>query len=178
MFGNAHSLRTGLASGALLALALVGCGDDNPLSPEEQALAALRQTVAPFQDLGAAQQAGYAVIVADPNNGHTCLSEPQMGAMGVHYLNAANVDDTVIVTKPEVTIYEPQEDGSFKFVGVEYIIPYTIRPADQTPPVLFGQQFQHNPTFELWMLHVWVGRDNPSGLYATWNPSVTCEFGS
>ena len=178
MTRNTFLIGAVLICGGLVAVAAVGCSDDTPLSPDQQALAALRQTVAPFRDLHAAQQAGYQTVVTDPTNGKSCLSDPTMGAMGVHYLNTDNVDDAVVPTKPEVTIYEPQQDGSFKFVGVEFIIPYSIRGENETPPVLFGQQFQHNPTFQLWMLHVWVGRDNPAGLFATWNPDVTCQFGA
>jgi hypothetical protein len=29
-----------------------------------------------------------------------------------------------------------------------------------------------NEQLELWVLHVWLGRDNPAGLYASWNPDV------
>jgi hypothetical protein len=41
--------------------------------------------------------------------------------------------------------------------------------------VLYGQQFKQNDTFQLWGLHVWVWEENPSGLFANWNPRVTCK---
>ena len=84
--------------------------------------------------------------------------------MGVHYLNASLVSATPVVTQPQIMIYEPQQDGSTKFVGVEFIIPYSVHGEDQSPPELFGQQFMKNATFQLWGLHVWVGRTNPSGI--------------
>jgi len=28
---------------------------------------------------------------------------------------------------------------------------------------------------ELWVLHTWLWRDNPSGLHADWNPNVNCD---
>lgn len=96
--------------------------------------------------------------------------------MGIHYLNTSLVDDTVVVTRPEIMIFEPQRNGSLKFVGVEYIIPYTIHPASQNPPVLFGVKFTRNETFKLWALHVWIGRRNPTGEFATYNPAVSCKF--
>jgi hypothetical protein len=170
------SCRSALVCGALLGVALVGCSDSNPLTPQEQDLAALRRAVAPLQDLSAAQQAGYTVAVGDPSDGHTCFSNPPLGAMGVHYLSTSLVDDTVVVTKPEIMIYEPQQDGSSQFVGVEYIIPYSVHGENQPPPVLFGQEFMKNATFQLWGLHVWVGRTNPSGMFAMWNPDVSCQF--
>ena len=43
------------------------------------------------------------------------------------------------------------------------------------PPVLFGQEFKQNDTFQLWGLHAWVWENNPSGVFANWNPRVACE---
>lgn len=163
--------------GALPAVPLSGCSDsDDPVAPEDEAIEALRQAVVPFRDVNAAQGAGYDVVVAHPVNARTCLRDSELGAMGVHYLNGALVDDTVIATAPEVMIYEPQEDGSFEFVGVEFIIPFTIRAEDQPPPTLFDRAFRQNYTFNLWALHAWVGRDNPSGTFSDWNPDVSCRF--
>jgi hypothetical protein len=170
------SYRSALVCATLLGAALVGCSDSNPLTPQAKDLAALRQAVAPLRELSAAKQAGYTVAVGDPSDGHTCLSDPPLGAMGIHYLNTTLVDDTVVVSKPEIMIYEPQQDGSSQFVGVEYIVPYSIHGEDQSPPVLFGQNFTKNATFQLWGLHVWVGRNNPSGTFAMWNPDVSCQF--
>ena len=42
-------------------------------------------------------------------------------------------------------------------------------------PVLFGQEFKQNDTFQLWGLHVWLWKENPSGLFASWNPRVSCR---
>jgi hypothetical protein len=169
------SLRSAAACGLMLCLVALGINESQPLTPRGKDLEALRRAVADFHDLSAAQASGYTTAVGDPTDGHTCLSN-SMGAMGVHYLNKALVDDTVIVTKPELMIYEPQKDGSMKFVGVEYIIPYSIRGADQPAPVLFGQAFTKNDHFQLWGLHAWVGRKNPSGTFAMWNPDVSCQF--
>lgn len=59
-----------------------------------------------------------------------------------------------------------------KLLGVEYIVPGA--PTD-TPPVLFDQALHYNATFQVWVLHVWAWRDNPSGLFADWNPKATCD---
>ena len=91
-------------------------------------------------------------------------------------LNEALVDSTVSVTEPEVLVYEPQKNGRLRLVGVEYVIPYAIRGPEEAPPTLFGQEFLHNPTFGLWMLHVYAWKHNPDGIFATWNPAITCEF--
>jgi hypothetical protein len=162
--------------GGLLALSIAGFETANSTPRDDPALAQLRKAVAPLRNLTAAQKAGYKNVVADPTNGATCLADARMGGMGVHYLNSALVDDTVVVTKPEIMIYEPQKDGSLKFVGVEYIIPFKIRAATATPPVLFGQQFKKNDTFQLWGLHAWVGQNNRAGTFADYNPDVSCQL--
>jgi hypothetical protein len=172
---NTRLYRRALTCAGLLALSIAGFGAVNS-APKDDALTQLRKAVAPLRNLPAAQKAGYKNVVADPASGETCLHDSQMGGMGVHYLNTALVDDTVVVTKPEIMIYEPQKDGSLKFVGVEYIIPFKIRAETATPPVLFGQQFKKNDTFQLWALHAWVGRNNPSGTFADYNPGVSCQL--
>ncbi|HLB09606.1 MAG TPA: hypothetical protein VK617_08725 [Gemmatimonadaceae bacterium] len=169
------SLRSAGVYGLTLGLMVLGINEFHPLTPRGKDLEALRQAVAGFHDLSAAQASGYTTAVGDPTDGHTCLSN-SAGGMGVHYLKKTLVDDTVIVTQPEIMIYEPQKDGSMKFVGVEYIIPYSIRGADQPPPVLFGQAFMKIDHFQLWGLHAWVGRENSSGTFAMWNPDVSCQF--
>jgi hypothetical protein len=176
MVDNTRLYHGVLMGAGLLALSLAGFGAVNSRSPEDPGLVQLRKAVAPFHNLPAAQKAGYTTVVAHPTTGATCLADQQMGGMGVHYLNAALVDDTVISAKPEILIYEPQKDGSLKFVGVEYIVPFKIRAATATPPVLFGKQFTKNDTFQLWGLHAWVGRSNPSGTFADYNPDVSCTL--
>jgi hypothetical protein len=169
------SARSSLACAALLCAAAFACSDSTPVTQQDRDLASLKQSVAGLHDLSAAQTAGYSTAVGDPSDGHTCLSS-DAGGMGIHYLKTDLVNDTVIVDQPEILIYEPQQDGSMKFVGVEYIIPYSIHGADQAPPTLFGEQFMKNDHFQLWGLHAWVGKKNPSGTFAMWNPDVSCQF--
>jgi hypothetical protein len=169
------SHRASLALGSLLCVFVLGCSRSESQTPQSKDLASLRQAVSGLHELSAAQKAGYTVAVGHPTDGHTCLSDVS-GAMGVHYLNSTLVDSTVVVTKPQLMIYEPQRDGSTKFVGVEYIIPFKIRSATRQPPVLFGQSFQKDETFQLWALHAWIGRSNPSGMFAMWNPEVSCQY--
>lgn len=139
-------------------------------------LAALRRATARFHDAEAAAAAGYSILVTHPTTGAACLDHPTDGGMGRHMLNPALVDDAVSATEPEVIVYEPQKDGGLRLVGVEYIIPYAIRGPEEAPPTLFGQEFLHNPTFGLWMLHVYAWKHNPAGIFATWNSAITCEF--
>lgn len=177
MTHHRFSSRSALMYGAMFCAALIACSDSTTPTQQDKDVASLRHAIAAIQPLGAAQTAGYTVAVGDPGDGHTCLADPQAGAMGVHYLNTSLVSATPQVTQPQIMIYEPQQDGTSKFVGVEFIIPYSVIGEDQPAPELFGQPFMKNATFQLWGLHVWVGRSNPSGLFAMWNPDVSCQFG-
>ena len=115
-----------------------------------------------------------------------CVSGPDHGAMGIHYVNMALVGDgTVEPSQPEAVIYEPVGNAR-RLVGVEYIVDAPTWLADPAngglPPQLDGQAFQlvgvpnrygiPSPFFEL---HVWAWRSNPNGAFADWNNAVTCE---
>ncbi|HSQ28458.1 MAG TPA: hypothetical protein VLN49_01330, partial [Gemmatimonadaceae bacterium] len=131
-----------------------------------QDLAALRALTAPFHDLERASASGWSTQIT------SCLDSP-LGAMGFHYGNVAYIDGQVSVLQPELLMYEPERDGRFRFLGVEYIVPLSAW-TDPTPPMLFGREFHVNSDFGVWALHVWVGRENPLGLFADWNPKVSC----
>lgn len=100
------------------------------------------------------------------------------GAMGYHYGNVALIDGSVSVTAPELLLYEPQKNGRLRLVAVEYIIPYAAHSRDAAPPELFGQKFQQNDEAQLWGLHAWVWKHNPAGMFAPWNPHVSCKYAS
>jgi hypothetical protein len=95
--------------------------------------------------------------------------------MGFHYGNTMLIDGTARVDQPELLLYEPEQNGRLRLVAVEYIVPYAFHSRDAEPPVLFGQPFQRNDVFQLWGLHAWVWKDNPSGMFANWNPTVNCD---
>jgi hypothetical protein len=101
------------------------------------------------------------------------MENPPIGGMGVHYANTTLLDGSVTPLTPEVLIYAPGPNGSKKLVGVEFIIPFPAW-TSPTPPVLFGQTFAANQTFQVWALHVWTTLDNPNGLFTDWNPRVQC----
>lgn len=112
-----------------------------------------------------------------------CVSGPEQGAMGVHFVNFALVDGKPEAKAPEALIYEVK-DGRARLVGVEYIVPVDAwHPTEGEPPVpvLEGQVFHFNespnrfglPAF--YELHVWAWRDNPNGTFADWNPRVSCD---
>lgn len=131
-------------------------------------LATLRTATNPFHDLAAAQAVGY------PTATPPCVADSTMGGMGRHYLDRKSWDDTLVLTHPEMIIYAPDGPGKLKLVGVEYAIPFSVRPSTATPPRLFGQEFRRQEQNKYWYLHVWAWEKNPAGLFADWNPLVKC----
>lgn len=156
------------ACAGLLILLLAACGDDSPTDPVDQDLDELRDATESFQAFEASQDAGYTFLFMD-----MCMEDATAGGMGFHYVDTDLLDNSVEVAAPEALMYEPAAGGQLQLVGVEYVIPKD-QWTSQTPPELFGQQFKLN-AFDLWALHVWVWKDNPSGMFADWNPTVSCE---
>ena len=127
----------------------------------------VRKATAVFADVDAAKAAGY-----DLQFPAGCAKSPA-GAQGFHYLNQGLVDNKTDVLRPELVMYEPQADGSMVLVGVDYIIPFSEWKSPQ-PPVLLGIPMLRNEPLGVWALHIWAQRPNPSGLFAAWNPDVSC----
>ena len=130
----------------------------------------IRRVTAPFHDIEVARNAGWSTQIT------SCLVDPNgAGGMGFHYGNTTLIDGTAHVDKPQLLLYEPDENGRLRLLAVEYIIPYNFHSRDAAPTVLLGQQFLQFDAFQVWGLHVWVWKDNPSGLFAPWNPRVSCS---
>jgi hypothetical protein len=102
-----------------------------------------------------------------------CFDDPTKGGMGVHYINASLLDDTIDPLKPEALVYEVGRNGKLRLVAVEYVVPPSATwPADGAPPTLFGHEYTMHPTLGVWKLHAWIWRGNPSGTFADFNPRV------
>ena len=155
--------RTALLLTAVVLLA--GCGNDS--GTEAQDLATLRSLTEPYRSFDAGKAAGYDA----PFMG--CFANDS-GAMGIHYQNTGiDLTDTPTVSKPPFLMYEPLQDGTMQLVGVEYV---KAAPSTDPAPTLFEQSFTYNTGLQVWALHVWLWKSNPSGLYANWNPTVSCQF--
>lgn len=148
----------------------VACNDnDDVTAPALPAgVEELRASLAPYSSLALAKGAGYNTAITD------CMSNGDLGAMGIHWGNTALIDATLDANHPEVLIYEPGTDGQASLVGVEFLVPFSVLPKTSPAPVLFGQKFQVNDVFGVWALHVWTHRANPAGTFATWNARVHC----
>ena len=136
---------------------------------------AVRDATSQYIDVNNATAAGYGPFLG-------CVSGPDHGAMGIHYVNGGLVGDGEIdAAHPEALIYEPR-NGELRLVGVEFIVDAaTWLKTHPAAPVLEGQTFllvtSPNryglpPFFEL---HVWAWRDNPQGSFVDWNNKVSCD---
>ena len=132
-------------------------------------VADVRNATAKYHDLGKAEHAGYGRLLP-------CFDQPGVGGMGQHYVNTGLFDSEVDPRTPEALVYEVDGDR-LQLVAVEYIIPFSSW-TSQTPPRLFGMSFYRNESLELWALHAWVWRPNPTGMFANYNPSVKLCPGS
>jgi predicted small secreted protein len=140
--------------------------DDTAVDPTE--IAAANLATAGFQDVAVAEAAGY----GNTMEALGCFENPEMGGMGLHYLRDDLMDDVVDVAEPEALVYELDAGGEITaLVAHEYIVPVEAW-TDEEPPSLFGVEFHQHPVLPLWVLHAWIWKDNPIGMFEDWNPKV------
>lgn len=177
---------TALVLGALLftgtaALAAVG-GATDPETLEE--LAQVRQATTKYHDVEAAIADGYVPV------------GPFVPGMGFHYVNGALLADGFDLTAPEVLLYAPTGEGGVGLVGVEYSVvgpvPAGFSGSDDEwelheaschytdlteEPCTTLADADPSKTLEFWhpdfqILHVWVWKGNPEGIFHHTNPLV------
>lgn len=114
-----------------------------------------------------------------------CVSGPDSGAMGLHFVNDELVGSGVIdPNHPQIVIYEPAADGTLKLIGADFLViaeQWDSDPSHHGPPELMGQLFHYFeapnrfglPAF--YTLHVWAWKDNPNGAFVNWHPDVNCS---
>jgi len=133
----------------------------------QSAVKEARQGTARFHQISHAEASGYGSTLDLLG----CFENPGVGGMGLHYLNAGLLDGTVEAGEPEALVYEMRADGQLKLVGLEYLVPAEL--VDPTnPPQLFGRHFHPHPVLPFWIMHAWIWRPNPSGMFMDWNPNV------
>jgi hypothetical protein len=137
----------------------------------------VRNATARYLDINVALAEGF--VPATP-----CVSGPDTGAMGVHFVLPARISGGVLnAEQPEALIYEPMSNGAMRLVGVEFIVLESVWAAKNPPPsvpALDGNLLNYIaypnryglPAF--YEIHVWAWQDNPKGSYADWNTRVTC----
>lgn len=174
-----------------------------PASGAEPDLLALHQATERFRDVDVALAEGY--IRDPMNVCDTAESlgrPPEIGVMGIHYfrpdLLGISAPPNPRVTgngvhtdfwTPSILIYEPKADGSLELVAVENLVfKDAWEAAGNTElPTFHGVAYDHmfddlatkideahmfEPHYDR---HVWIFRDNPNGVFAQFNPNVSCE---
>lgn len=175
------SLGRSLTLVAAVAL-IAACTDDAPLAPNgaqparahlatlpgidtDGAIATLQRVTARYHRLSDAIADGFILL-------HPCEVRGNEGPVGTVYVHLGRLMDGVIDPEsPDALIYEPEGNGAFKLVGVEFAIPKLLSPQ---PPSFLGATFQSEDEFGVFALHAWVWRNNPTGLFAETNPRVSC----
>src|ERR1044072_4092888 len=187
-----------LAALPLLAGAPAAAHEDDPVTSSacvevtcgdrcQEAVSTARRATAAYQRENRALADGF---FATP----VCVAVPGAGAMGVHYVNPDRMADLdVDARKPEILVYGLNADGGRFLVALEYFAPVLSNGqpwrggpggpppgGDNPPPVLFGRTFDgplpgQGPGMPWnYSLHVWAWKHNPSGLFAPFNPRLSC----
>lgn len=190
-----------LLAGALAAAALSRTGTSAPESGEPS-LEDVRRATERFKDVNVAIAEGFVRDPMNLCDTASMMGRPaSLGAMGIHFFRpdllgitappSPRVNGTGTHTDfrtPSILIYEPQADGSLRLVAVENLVfKASWRAAGHTAPPSFhgvpydsmvddpatsiDEAHMFEPHFDR---HVWIYRDNPNGVFAQFNPAVTC----
>jgi len=135
-------------------------------------VAAVRRATAAYHRTEAAQAAGWDLVEGLDH----CFDNPGVGAMGYHYINVDLLDAKTDVLQPEALVYAPGPNGQRQFAAVEYIVPVEAWAETGNPdlPSAFGRSFHLNEPLDVYVLHLWLFKNNPSGMWEDWNPNVSC----
>ena len=136
----------------------------------------VRESTERYKDVSAAEADGCALQFG-------CVSGPDSGAMGLHYVNGTLVNRGELdPTRPQIVIYEPTANGGLKLIGADFLLfADAWDKKNQGPPELMGQLFHYFespnrfglPAF--YTLHVWAWKENPNGAFVNWHPNVNCQ---
>jgi hypothetical protein len=154
-------------------------------------LATARQATEKYQDVRAAEAAGYHPI------------GPNVPGMGIHYVRRGD-RQAFSITDPPILLYErdPTVPNGLRLVGVSYLF-VAQNDADGQPvnspfPKALASWHKHNNVCVLpdnsasvdltesqcsaqggrftpetsWMLHAWIWKDSPTGVFSPTNPLV------
>lgn len=170
--------------------------------PGEPTLAEVRAATERFRHVEEALAEGYIRDPANMCDDAAMMGKPaELGAMGIHFFRPdllgisappnPRVDGVGTHTdfaNPAVLIYEPQADGSLELVAVENLVFIKAWEAagNEAPPSFHGvalDRMVDDPATALdeahnfephYDRHVWLYRENPNGVFAQYNPDVTC----
>lgn len=181
----------------IAALAVVDPG------PGEPTLDQVRAATERFRDVNVALAEGYARDPLNLCDTAEMMGRPaELGAMGIHFARldllgisgppnprVSGSGTHTDFLQPSILIYEPQADGSLELVAVENLVfAEGWRAAGHdAPPTFHGVAYDtmaddpSTPIDEAHLFephhdrHIWLYRENPNGVFAPFNPAVTCE---
>ncbi len=173
-------------------------------APGEPTLDEVRKLTARFQNVEVALAEGYVRDPTDMCDVAPMMGRPAaLGGMGIHFFRPdllgitappnPRVDGNGTHTdfrKPSILIYEPRADGSLELVAVENLVFKKAwhEAGNKGLPTFHGVEYDymfddpktsideaHNfePHYDR---HVWLYRPNTNGVFAQFNPTVTCQF--
>ena len=170
-----------LALGALPSSRALARTDNEQASAKHHGQAAglikaVREATERFKDVAVAEAEGYSLMFG-------CVSGPDSGAMGLHYVNLPLVLDGVLdPSQPEIIIYEPLPNGRLKMTGADFLVfAADWHKSNAATPELQGQLmhlFESPNRFGLpnfYTLHVWAWKENPTGTFTNWHSNVSCD---
>lgn len=151
----------------------------------DQRLGEVRAATSKYRDVSVAESEGFRLVVRE------------LPGVGAHFVKVSNTPSTTFEpTLPNMLLYE-SSGGSWELLAVGYILSKESFPK---PPDYFpGAQWHFHQSLCIfvsgsvaimpqeecrskqgfwvsdtgWMLHVWLYRDNPSGVVAELNPAVS-----
>jgi len=186
------------------ALAHAAAAADEPPAPGpgEPTLEDVRRANDRFRNVETALKEGYIRDPFDMCDTAAMMGRPEaLGAMGIHYFRPDLLGITAPPSPrvtgsgthtdfrtPAILIYEPQKDGRVELVAVENLVfAEAWRAAGHAePPTFHGVPYDSmvdDPSTEIdeahmfaphFDRHVWLYRDNPNGVFAPYNPAVSC----
>lgn len=176
---------------AFTAVLLTACTDAPAPSLDE-----VRAATSRYQSVEAALADGYTRDPLDVCETAYYLGELQdLGAIGVHFLRrdllgvveemATRLDVTGIhddFLRPALLVYEPQADSTLQLVAIANMVNARAweESGHREPPSFGEEPFAYTPGDQAtgypahYHLHMWLYRDNPSGMFAPYNSAVTC----
>ena len=170
----------------------------------EPSLAEVRSATERFRDVKVALAEGYVRDPGNVCEDAPKMGKPaSLGAMGIHFFRPdllgitgppnPRVNGTgthTDFTRPSILIYEPQQDGSLELVAIENLVFVDAwkKAGNVAAPSYQGVEYdlmQDDPATAVdeahmfephWDRHVWLYRENPSGMFAQFNPNATCRW--
>ena len=178
--------------------------DSTEVPTREPSLAEVRAATERFRDVKVALAEGYVRDPGNICDEAPMMGKPAaLGNMGIHFFRPdllgitgppnPRVTGTGTHTdfnRPSILIYEPQQNGTLELVAVENLVfidawekagrkempSYQGVPYDRMqddPATAVDEAHLFAPHYDR---HVWLYRENPNGIFAQFNPNVSCKW--